>query len=205
MDLPKNTSYKPQTNLSGAIAPLLQTAKNIGQGISEAKRKARKRVDVSGMQDFVGSLGQYSSGSTGTTGSTPSILGGKATVTTPYMSSTKFEAQHPGIDYTQGINTPVASFTPGVVESVRTGQVKGGPDFGNYVTIRDEQGNLHRFSHLSDSWVKVGQKIDRGTPIGAEGNTGQVYSLSGGSGAHVDYRVRDIYNRYINPNQFVGG
>ena len=35
------------------------------------------------------------------------------------------------------------------------------------------------------------------------GNSGQTYSTTGGTGAHVDYRVRDAYQKYIDPARFL--
>ena len=194
-DLPQNVTYK---SLRGAIAPMIKTAQDIGRTLPQPSRKS-KRVDVSGYRNLMNQMGNYR-----TAQSTPAMIGG-ATETTPYGGRTAYESYHPGVDYVipGDIGAPVKSFIPGTVEKVKTGQVKGSPGFGNYVVIRDQQGNLHRFSHLLNSWVEVGEQVQRGTPLGQQGNTGQTYSIFGGSGAHVDYRVKDIWNRYISPYQFI--
>jgi len=39
--------------------------------------------------------------------------------------------------------------------------------------------------------VKPGQQIRAGQPVGTQGNTGSVYSLSGGDGTHLDVTIYD--------------
>jgi murein DD-endopeptidase MepM/ murein hydrolase activator NlpD len=49
----------------------------------------------------------------------------------------------------------------------------------------------------------VGQSVNKGQQIGSMGNTGQTYSLSGGTGSHLDYRIVDMYGKYVNPYKFI--
>ncbi|MBV6340113.1 M23 family metallopeptidase [Candidatus Magnetobacterium casense] len=123
-------------------------------------------------------------------------------ITTPYGGSTRYEGFHPGLDIANKIGTNVPAFFGGTVTGVRSGQMQGSPSFGNYVTIKDANGNTWRYSHLHDSYVKVGQLIQPGQVIGAMGNTGQTYSTSGGTGSHLDLRIYDTYQRYINPYEY---
>jgi murein DD-endopeptidase MepM/ murein hydrolase activator NlpD len=51
--------------------------------------------------------------------------------------------------------------------------------------------------------LSVGQQVQRGTVLGLEGTTGSTYSLHGGSGAHVDLRIRDLYGKYVDPHRFI--
>jgi len=37
------------------------------------------------------------------------------------------------------------------------------------------------------------------------GNTGAAYSTSGGTGSHLDYRIKDAYDRYVKPSRFIRG
>jgi murein DD-endopeptidase MepM/ murein hydrolase activator NlpD len=132
-----------------------------------------------------------------------SKIGPVGTVTTPYMGSTRYEAQHPGIDIANKTGTPIRAFSSGKVTSVSGGQSQGSPGYGNSIIVTDAQGNQHRYSHLAQEYVKVGQPVNRGSLLGQMGNSGQSYSVSGGTGTHLDYRVRDIYNKYVNPLRFI--
>jgi murein DD-endopeptidase MepM/ murein hydrolase activator NlpD len=125
------------------------------------------------------------------------------TVTTPYGGSTKFEKFHPGVDVANKIGTPIPAFAGGTVVSVDTGHKQGDKAYGNTVTIVDQNGDKHRYSHLNQVLVKVGQKVGRGQEVATMGNTGQTYSTSGGTGSHLDYRIVDAYNRYVNPYTYL--
>lgn len=57
-------------------------------------------------------------------------------------------------------------------------------NYGNVVAIKDDNGYLHFYAHLSAAGVKVGQQVKRGQLIGKQGSTG----IS--SGAHLHYEVR---------------
>lgn len=123
--------------------------------------------------------------------------------TVDYGGETKYEGVHPGVDIANKIGTPINAFTPGVVTKVETGHKQGDNGFGNYIIITDPYGAQHRYSHLSQSFVRVGQKVGQGNPIAAMGNTGSTYSESGGTGSHLDYRISDAYGKYQNPYQYL--
>jgi len=125
------------------------------------------------------------------------------TVTTRFGDSTRYEASHPAIDIANKIGTKIPSFVEGKVIAEETGRKQGDAGFGNNITIQDSSGNKHRFSHLNSEWVKVGDTVKKGQLIGEMGNSGSTYSTSGGTGSHLDYRVRDAYGKYINPNIFL--
>lgn len=137
--------------------------------------------------------------------STPQY-GGKfsnlGTLTTDYGEGTRIEKFHPGLDIANKIGTPIPSFVGGKVIDLKTGRAQGEKNAGNYVLVEDAQGNKHRYSHLNNVWVKVGQTVNPGTLIGGMGNTGNTYSLHGGTGSHLDYRITNAYNKYINPFDF---
>lgn len=71
--------------------------------------------------------------------------------------------------------------------------------WGNYVTVRDNQGYQHIFAHMSKRLVKVGDIIEIGTVLGIEGTTG--YS----SGNHLHYEVRTSSNNPIDPSVYYKG
>lgn len=124
-------------------------------------------------------------------------------VTTPYGGSTKFESYHPGIDIANQPGSPIPAWSGGMVKEVVTGRKQGTPGFGNYVVVQDDQGNIWRYSHLADSYVQVGQPIQRGQVLGGMGNTGSTYSTSGGTGTHLDIRVMNAFKKYLNPTSFL--
>lgn len=124
-------------------------------------------------------------------------------VTTAPGSSTKFEKFHPGIDIANSMGTPIKSFTNGIVVALEQGKKQGDKGYGNYVIVKDRDGNLHRYSHMNKGYVKVGDAVLTGQEIGEIGNTGSTYSTSGGDGSHLDYRVVSAYGKYKNPLTYV--
>lgn len=124
-------------------------------------------------------------------------------ITTGFGEPTRYETRHAGVDIAAPAGTAIPAFAGGTVREVVSGKVHGQPGFGNYAIIEDEYGNKHRYSHLSQAWVKVGQQVAAGQKIGTEGASGSTYSPSGsGQGAHLDYRIVDAYNRIVNPYTF---
>ena len=133
-------------------------------------------------------------------------IGNLGSVTTPYGGSTKFEKFHPGVDIANKIGTPIPSFGEGTVIGEDTGKVQGDKGFGNTVLVKDAQGNIVRYSHLNKAFVKVGDKIGKGTEVGEMGNSGSTYSQSGtGTGSHLDLRIKNAYGKYINPLAYLRG
>lgn len=126
-----------------------------------------------------------------------SQLGNK---TTEFGEPTKYESFHPGIDVANVKGTPIPAFTSGVVAKINTGAKTGDNGFGNQVEIKDNQGNTHQYNHLQNINTRVGQQVKEGQQVATMGNTGSVYSPSKkGDGTHLDYRIVDTYNKYINP------
>lgn len=69
-------------------------------------------------------------------------------------------------------------------------------EYGNLVEIKHSNGITTRFAHLKDILVREGQKVNRTSVIGTQGNTGR------STGTHVHYEVR-INNEPRNPKPFV--
>lgn len=125
-------------------------------------------------------------------------------VTTEWGDSTRYEKFHPAIDIANNIGTPIPAFASGTVTAVESGHKQGDKGYGNYVIITDANGDKHRYSHLNNSFVKIGQKINKGQQLGSMGNTGSTYSPSGkGTGSHLDYRIVDAYNKAVNPHAYL--
>lgn len=197
MSLPQNIDY------SGIRSSLTSLGKAATQATQRfALPKSPKAADTSkydGLRGQVGGRGIPSGFNLGT-------------VTVPYGGSTvriredgvpRGEAFHPGIDIGNKLNTAIPSFTPGVVTEVVRGKKQGDPGYGNYVIVTDPWGNRHRYSHFNQVFVQVGQPVRRGTFLGPMGNTGQAWSDHGGTGSHLDYRVRNAAGKYIRPEGFI--
>jgi murein DD-endopeptidase MepM/ murein hydrolase activator NlpD len=91
---------------------------------------------------------------------------------------TRRVAFHPGVDFGGPWGSLVGSTAPGVV--VWAGD-RGG--YGNMVEIDHGYGFHTRYGHLSSILVRVGARVEKGTPIGKLGSTGR------STGPHVHYEV----------------
>lgn len=103
-----------------------------------------------------------------------------------------FANYNTGLDFAVPSGTPIESNVVGTVET--SGQAGG---FGVAVQIRDSQGNLHNFGHLSSTQVKVGDKVQVGQIIGLSGNTGK------STGPHLSYDVFNSAGEDIAPEPFI--
>lgn len=181
---PENPTFKALT----------ESAYSLGRSLG----KTRPRIAASQARESVGNITSALQ--------TPTNLANLGVETTPYGGSTKFEQYHLGVDLAGKYNTPVPAINPGIVTDIKTGQVQGDPGFGNFVVITDPQtGRQFRYSHLSNDFVplKIGQQVNKGTILGGEGNSGQTYSEHGGSGTHLDLRIKNAYGKYENPTPYL--
>jgi len=202
MSLPANTSYNP----GQAVQSMAKAMRNIGTSMH-----SKKAVDVSKYQGLAGQIANkptvdnQQSTVNQQAPQAPQTSGGYnlGQVSVPYGGNTRYEKFHPGVDIANKIGTQIPSFTRGKVTEVAGGKVQGNPGYGNYVIVTDEKGNKHRYSHLNQSFVKMGQPVTRGTVLGGMGNSGQTYSNSGGTGSHLDYRIKDLYGKYLNPVSYI--
>ncbi|GIU85298.1 MAG: hypothetical protein KatS3mg008_2073 [Acidimicrobiales bacterium] len=94
---------------------------------------------------------------------------------------------HRGVDFDAAHGDPVRAAGPGVV--VAAGW-RGG--YGNAVVVDHGNGISTLYAHLSETSVKPGDLVDRGTVVGKVGSTG----LS--TGPHLHFEVR-IYGRPVDP------
>ena len=192
-----NTTYGGDANYQAVSAAM----QNIGRQAAAARKSSPKSFPVQNYQ------GVASNVSPAYANSTPSTISPKlsslGTVTTPYGGNTKYEAFHPGIDIANKIGTAIPAFSGGTVVSEVSGKKQGDADFGNTIIVKDALGRQWRYSHLSNEYVKVGQTVTPGMQIGAMGNSGQTYSTSGGTGSHLDLRIKDAYGKYVNPSSLI--
>ncbi len=117
-----------------------------------------------------------------------SISSGFGFRTDPFTGGGAF---HAGLDFRGPVGTPVFAAAAGAVSF--TGAKQG---YGNCLEISHGNGLLTRYAHLSRIGVRVGQKVNAGSAIGAIGNTGR------STGPHLHFEVR-IGDRAIDPRPFL--
>jgi murein DD-endopeptidase MepM/ murein hydrolase activator NlpD len=87
--------------------------------------------------------------------------------------------QHSGVDFASpSASAPVSVIQPGIID---TSYESG---YGNWVAVKHDNGAETFYGHLSKVEVKKGQRIEAGTVIGNQGNTGR------SKGAHVHFEYR---------------
>lgn len=191
-DLPRNTQFKDNAS---AISQAIKSSVKLGRSLPARGARTFSQPRPTGgpvqvprgenlsAEEAIGRLKQL------------------GTVTVPFGGSTRYEGFHPGVDVANKRGTNIPAFAGGKVVDIRTGQVRNPnvPSFGNYVIIEDNKGNRHRYSHLNQSYVRVGQTVPRGSFVGSMGATGSTYSTSGGDPSHLDYRIRDAFGKHVNP------
>jgi len=99
-----------------------------------------------------------------------------------------------GWDVAVPVGTPVRANISGTV--INAGDA--GDGWGISVKVRDAQGNIHNFGHLSQANVKVGQSVTAGTQLALSGNTGA------STGPHLSYDVKGANGQYIDPSPWLG-
>jgi murein DD-endopeptidase MepM/ murein hydrolase activator NlpD len=188
-DLPQNTMYSGLTS----------AAYNLGQSANKTATKLNPKT-FNNLKSTVQGAGVAATPSgAGYTGKLPGV------VTTPFGGQTRYETFHRGTDLAAPIGTPINAFAGGtVVESV-TGKKQGDAGFGNFITIRDDQNNLWRYSHLGQEFVPVtGTRVNQGQEIATMSNTGSTYSQSStGTGSHLDIRLQNAYGKYVDPLAYI--
>jgi murein DD-endopeptidase MepM/ murein hydrolase activator NlpD len=179
---------------SSVFNPLITTAQSLGASLPKKAQKYSPSESFGNVRGVA-------------TGKLPTDLASLGVITTPYEGSTAYESKHPGIDIANKAGTPIPAFTPGKVTEVVKGQswTPNTPSFGNYVIVQDANGNYHRYSHLQDEFVQVGQTVGAGQALGTMGGTGSTYGATMNQpGIHLDYRIYDAAKKYYNPFQYLG-
>lgn len=100
-----------------------------------------------------------------------------------------------GLDHAVPMGTPIKALVGGTVVAAGPGT----EGWGTRVWIKDADGNIHNYGHLSGVNVSVGDTIEPGAVVGASGSTGK------STGPHLSYDVWTPSGEYINPAPFVGG
>ena len=107
---------------------------------------------------------------------------------------------HTGIDFSDGMGTPVHAMAAGEVTHAGSGSAGWA---GNYVTVRHSDGKTTLYAHMSTVAVSVGQHVSGGDRVGAIGMTGRTF----GPHVHVELypvgaKVGDPYEA-INPSPWM--
>jgi murein DD-endopeptidase MepM/ murein hydrolase activator NlpD len=106
---------------------------------------------------------------------------------------------HTGIDLAMPKGTKLRSITEGVVERVTN---YGDKNIGTGVIIRAKDGSRHIFGHMDSVSVHTGDHVHSGTLIGTSGNSGNVFSSSGGDGAHLHFGMMKD-GKYVDPSTVI--
>jgi murein DD-endopeptidase MepM/ murein hydrolase activator NlpD len=99
---------------------------------------------------------------------------------------------HTGIDMVEPFGSAIYAADDGVVALV--GSTSSG--YGRYVVIAHSGGFDTLYGHLSTTLVKVGQRVNQGTPVGLEGSTGN------STGPHLHFELR-IGQRPVDPTPYL--
>lgn len=89
-------------------------------------------------------------------------------------------SSEPGTDYASAYGSPLFAVGTGRIVDLKHSNSGG---TGRYVTIDMDDGRRTRSLHLSEIWVSVGQRVNRGQQIGRTGASG--FGSDWGYGAHV--------------------
>jgi murein DD-endopeptidase MepM/ murein hydrolase activator NlpD len=112
-------------------------------------------------------------------------------ISQPYNGAGATDARHDGIDIIAESNALVASAATGIV--VQSGQDR---DLGRFIKIDHNHGLQSLYAHLSRSFVQVGDHVEKGTSIGAVGNTGNSF------GPHLHYEIL-VKGKSVDPELYL--
>ena len=98
---------------------------------------------------------------------------------------------HAGLDIATNFGTAIESTADGIV--IFAGMYGG---YGNVVVIDHGYGITTRYGHMSRIDTSAGQRVHRGTQIGAVGSTGR------STAPHCHYEVR-LHDRPVNPLKYL--
>lgn len=107
---------------------------------------------------------------------------------------------HSGLDLVGLDNKHIVAPIGGVVlvSQIVTDKTDRTWEWGNYICISGDDGNLYYLCHMSRRSVSAGKRVEEGELIGIEGSTG--YS----TGSHCHLEIRDKANNVINPAELLG-
>lgn len=102
--------------------------------------------------------------------------------------------QHQGIDYAVPVGTNVYINKPMTVVTAK--EMTG---YGNTLQLRDSDGLIHTFGHLSQIVVKPGDTVEANRLIAYTGGGKGQAGAGQSTGPHLHYDVRDADGKFLNP------
>jgi len=106
-------------------------------------------------------------------------------------------SNHTGIDLAAPTGTKVVSASDGIIIYVKNDTRNCSTcGYGSHIIIEHKNGYRTVYGHLSEIFVKNGQKVNSGEKIGAVGNTGHSY------GSHLHFEIR-AYEEFVDPMKYI--
>ena len=102
---------------------------------------------------------------------------------------------HPGIDFLADWRDTVYATGAGIIEE--SGYTNG---YGHTIVINHINGYKSRYAHLTRYFIKRGDSVKRGDPIGTAGNTGH------SRGYHLHYEIIRVhlgFNKITDPIKYI--
>lgn len=112
-------------------------------------------------------------------------------ISQPFSSGALPDARHDGIDIIAESNALVMSAAKGIV--IQSGQDR---DLGRFVKVDHNHGVQTLYGHLSRSFVQAGDHVEKGTSLGAVGNTGNSF------GPHLHYEIL-VRGKSVDPEPYL--
>ena len=106
-------------------------------------------------------------------------------------SETKRWEYHPGLDFYADWRDTVYATGAGIIEKSHYSN-----GYGRTIVINHASGYKSRYAHLTRYFVKRGDLVKRGDPIGTAGNTGN------SRGYHLHYEV-SRYGKHTDPKKYI--
>jgi murein DD-endopeptidase MepM/ murein hydrolase activator NlpD len=116
------------------------------------------------------------------------VTSGFGTRISPFTGRRQF---HAGLDIAGDFGTPIVAPAKGRVAFVGR---QGG--LGQYLVIEHGHGLRTRFAHVSEIFVRRGERVERGARIAAMGSTGR------STGPHLHYGV-EVQGKPVNPRDYI--
>jgi hypothetical protein len=104
----------------------------------------------------------------------------------PNFNDNRGTHRHAGIDIAVPVGTKVLSLVGGTVTTV----TDHGTGYGQFITVKGDDGKYYRFAHLSKFSVARGQRVEAGTVLGLSGGEPGTKGAGDTSGPHLHFEVR---------------
>jgi murein DD-endopeptidase MepM/ murein hydrolase activator NlpD len=198
-DPQRNLAMGPTESEPGVAAPAVETQFTELASVESPKALAGKldrlSAEATRQEQSLQELQAYFQDQKSLLASTPSLWPTRGWVTSDFGQRldpyTADRVMHAGMDIAAPHGKEVQSPSDGTV--VFAG-LEGG--YGNVIVIDHGYGIKTRYGHLAKMLVKAGDRVKRGTPIAAVGNTGR------STGPHLHYEVR-VNGIPQNPRKFI--